>query len=112
MANRRRGETAATIAGRRYTLCLTLGGLAELEDQFGAGGLATLGDRFGARGFSASDLVTLLRIGLAGGGCPVPEAEIRAWPAAHLPDTVAAVAALLRAAFGDDDPDPSVPQDP
>jgi hypothetical protein len=35
MPNRCRGEAAVTFGGERYTLCLTLGALAELEDAFG-----------------------------------------------------------------------------
>lgn len=109
MANRRRGEVAATIAGRSYTLCLTLGALAELEDAFGVGDLAALAERFGRGRLSAADLTTLVRIGLAGGGCAVPEEEIRSWPAACLPEVAAAAAGLLAATFGDADPNPPEP---
>lgn len=112
MANRRRGEIAATIAGRPYTLCLTLGSLAELEDAFGVGDLAALGDRFGGGRLSAYDLATLLRIGLTGGGCPVTADEIRAWPAACLPEMVAAAAELLAATFGEPSANPPGPQAP
>ncbi|TXM55641.1 GTA-gp10 family protein, partial [Methylobacterium sp. WL120] len=40
MANRRRGEVPLDLGGTRYTLCLTLGALAELEDALQAGDLA------------------------------------------------------------------------
>ena len=40
--NRRRGEVAARIDGKDYTLCLTLGALAELEDAFADAGVAYL----------------------------------------------------------------------
>lgn len=40
MTNRRRGEVAVELGGKRYTLCLTLGALAELEEAFGAGDLS------------------------------------------------------------------------
>lgn len=113
MANKRRGEVAATIAGRPYTLCLTLGALAELEDAFGVGDLSALSERFGRGRLSATDLMTLVRIGLGGGGCPVRDDEIRSWPAACLPEVAAAAAALLAATFGDLDPNPPAPpQDP
>ncbi|MBN9013699.1 MAG: gene transfer agent family protein, partial [Rhizobiales bacterium] len=37
MPNRYRGEIDAELGGRRRTLVLTLGALAELEASFGAG---------------------------------------------------------------------------
>lgn len=35
MANKQRGETKITIAGKEYPMRLTLGALAELEDELG-----------------------------------------------------------------------------
>ena len=35
MANRHRGEIEAELGGQRYTLCLTLGALAEIEHAYG-----------------------------------------------------------------------------
>ena len=46
MPNRHRGEIEAELGGRRYTLCLTLGALAELEAAFGAEDLVALAERF------------------------------------------------------------------
>ena len=111
MPNRRRSEVAATIAGRRYTLCLTLGALAELEEAFGVGDLSALGERFGSGRLAAADLVKLLGAGLRGGGETVPDEEIRAWPAAALPEIGAAAAALLAATFGEPPPNPPAPQE-
>ena len=51
MANRQRGEIEAVLDGRTWTLCLTLGALAELEAALGAGDLLELAKRRrGARG--------------------------------------------------------------
>ncbi len=36
MANKHRGEISAQFDGKPYTLCLTLGALAQLEDIFQA----------------------------------------------------------------------------
>lgn len=36
MANKHRGEVTARLDGKDYTLCLTLGALAEMEQAFGA----------------------------------------------------------------------------
>jgi hypothetical protein len=68
MANRYRGEIDAVLDGRRYTLCLTLGALAELEAAFQADDLAALADRFGAGRLSARDAATIVAAGLRGGG--------------------------------------------
>lgn len=112
MANRRRGEVAAIIAGERWTLCLTLGGLAELEDAFGVSDLSRLGERFSAGRLSSRDLATLLAIALRGGGHPVTDAALRDWPASSLPEMAEAAAALLSATFGETaPPDPTRPQE-
>jgi hypothetical protein len=109
MANRRRGEIAATIAGRAYTLCLTLGALAELEHAFAVDDLGALGARFGEGRLSADDLVRIVGAGLRGGGHDVPDGVIRTWPGACLPEMAAAAAALLAATFGDDPQNPPEP---
>lgn len=109
MANRRRGEVEATIAGRNYTLCLTLGSLAELEQAFGVADLSALSERFGQGKLCANDLVKLLSAGLRGGGNPIPDEEVRTWPVAgSLAEIGAAVAALLEATFGEPPPNPLV----
>ena len=111
MANRRRGEIAATIGGRPYTLCLTLGALAELESAFGVDDLAALGQRFGAGRLGADDLVKLAGAGLRGGGQPIVDEDIRTWPSACLPELAAALAELLSVTFGDPPANPQGPQE-
>lgn len=110
MANKRRGEIAATLDGRPYMLCLTLGGLAELEDAFAVSDLTSLGERFSSGRLSAADLVKLVGAGLRGGGHPVSNNEVRSWPAAAVPEMAAAVAALLGETFGDAPANPPGPQ--
>ncbi|WP_238256613.1 gene transfer agent family protein, partial [Methylorubrum podarium] len=67
MANRRRGEVPLTLGAERYTLCLTLGALAELEDALGAGDLAGLAERFADGRLAARDVIALLGAALRGG---------------------------------------------
>lgn len=112
MPNRRRGEVAVEIGGRGFTLCLTLGGLAELEDALGAGDLPDLAQRFAAGRLRAREIVALLGIGLRGGGQPLSDAEVAALPiAGSLDGVLAALGAMLAAAFGDDPPNPPPPQE-
>ena len=66
MANRRRGEVALQLGDKRYTLCLTLGALAELEEAFGVEDLMALAERFGTGRLSSRDLLTLLAVALRG----------------------------------------------
>ena len=107
MANSRRGEVDATIAGRRYTLCLTLGSLAELEHAFAVDDLGALASRFGQGRLSAEDLIRILGSGLRGGGEPISDDEVRAIPlAGSLGEIADAVASLIEATFG------SAPADP
>jgi hypothetical protein len=101
MANPRRGEVAAEIGGRRLTLCLTLGALAELEAAFGVDDLQALGERFAAGQLASRDLVRLLGAGVRGGGTALSDDEIAALPLeGGLPAVAAAVAEMLALAFG------------
>lgn len=46
MANKARGETVLPIDGKNYVLCMTLGALAQIEDEFGIEDLSQLGELF------------------------------------------------------------------
>lgn len=65
-ANGARGEVVARLAGLDRRLCLTLGGLAEMETVMGCDGLAALAERM--RALSARDLSVVLAALLRGGG--------------------------------------------
>lgn len=67
-ANPWAGEVALVLDGERQVLRLTLGALAELEDQTGASGLVELIGRFESGTFRAGDVIALLIAGLRGGG--------------------------------------------
>lgn len=101
MPNRHRGEIAAELGGRTYTLCLTLGALAELEAAFGVDGLVGLAERFEAGRFSARDAVRIIGAGLRGAGHQLSDEEVAALPS---PDGAAGyvriLAELLAVTFG------------
>ena len=101
MANRRRGEVALQLGDTRYTLCLTLGALAELEDAFGVQDLNALTERFGTGRLSSRDLLALLGVALRGGGQPFSDAEVANLPLHEgIEPVAAALADLLVATFG------------
>ena len=113
MPNPRRGEVALTIGSARYTLCLTLGALAELEHAFGVDDLAALTGRFASGRLSSRDLLILLGAGLRGGGHPLSDGEVAALPLADgLAPVAQAVADLLVATFGGAPENPPWPQTP
>jgi hypothetical protein len=114
MANRRRGEVALQLGHTRYTLCLTLGALAELEDAFGVQDLTALAERFGTGRLSSRDLLTLLAVALRGGGQPVSDAEVANLPLHDgIEPVAAALADLLLMTFGGDaTPNPPSSQEP
>lgn len=102
MANAMRGEIEASVGGKRRTLCLTLGALAELETRMQAADLNGLAERFEAGRVSARDLVAILGAGLRGGGNAISDEDLMAMPieggltgAAHI------ASALLAATFGE-----------
>lgn len=68
MVNRHRGEIAAKLDGREWTLCLTLGALAELEAAFEAEDLQSLATRFSSGQMKARDLSRVITAGLRGAG--------------------------------------------
>jgi hypothetical protein len=75
-ANRHRGEIAARIDGREWTLCLTLGALAELESEFGADDLGALAQRLGSGRLTARQMTAIIAAGLRGGGHDICETEV------------------------------------
>ncbi len=67
-ANRHRGEIEAVIDGETRLLCLTLGGLAQMEVEFGAENLGELVERFSQGKWTARQLSAVIAAGLRGGG--------------------------------------------
>lgn len=78
MANPARGEIEAELDGRRYTLVLTLGALAELEQGYGEADLLGLAERFTKGRLSARDAVRILGAGLRGAGHDVDDRAVAA----------------------------------
>lgn len=76
--NHRRGEICATLDGRDYRLCLTLGALAELESAFEANDLGALVERFSTGRLSAGDMAKIIGAGLRGGGNAVCDSDVLA----------------------------------
>jgi len=101
MVNSHRGEIEAVLGGVPYTLCLTLGALAELEHAFGETDMLALAERFQTGRISASDAHKIICAGLRGAGHEVSEDEVAKLPvpggAAGFVDIVAR---LLNATFG------------
>jgi hypothetical protein len=101
MANPHRGEVDCQIGGRRLTLCLTLGALAEIEDAFGADGLAALAARLQSANLSARDLCRILAAAARGGGSPVTADELAGLPLTDgLTPLLDAVLQLFERTFG------------
>lgn len=103
MANRQRGEIEATLDGRKWILCLTLGALAELETALGAGDLMELAKRFEAGRLSSADAIRVIGAGLRGAGNDIDDAAVAGMRAeGGAAGYVAIVAELLAATFGVD----------
>ncbi len=101
LVNARRGEVTAKLDGKEYRLCLTLGGLAELETALGAGDLVTLGERFSTGRLSAKDMIAVIAAGLRGAGHALDEGDVAAMQVAGgLAEYARIVADLLLATFG------------
>ena len=104
MANRYRGEIEAELDGRRYTLCLTLGALAELEAAFGDEDMLSLAGRFSAGRLSARDAIRVVGAGLRGAGNTIADEDVaRMSCSGGAAGFVTVVAELLAATFGGDE---------
>jgi hypothetical protein len=101
MPNHHRGEIAADIGGRKRTLVLTLGALAELEAAFGEGDLVALAERFAKGRMSARDLIRIIGAGLRGAGESVTDDEVARMASAGGAEGYVRIAAdLIEATFG------------
>ena len=75
MVNRRRGEVAIELDGEQYTLCLTLGALAELEQTMGLDNIGALAHRFSQGKVRSGDLIKILGAALRAGGADISDEE-------------------------------------
>jgi Phage tail tube protein, GTA-gp10 len=101
MANRRRGEVGLELGGERYTLCLTLGALAEMEEAFAVDDLQALAARFAGGRLSGRDLIKLLAVALRGGGHDLGDTDVAALPLdGGIEPVVAALTECLLITFG------------
>ena len=100
MANLHRGEIEAELGGKTYTLCLTLGALAEIECAYGGEDLIAIAERFEKGRIGASDAIRVLGAGLRGAGNAVTNDEVAAMTVAGgATGYLAIVARLLTATF-------------
>ena len=76
MANSHRGEIDAVLDGQTYTLCLTLGALAELEKHFGQTDLTGLVNFFQNGKLSSEDATYIISAGLKGMGNDISADEV------------------------------------
>ncbi len=97
MANPWTGEVALVIDGEQRVLRLTLGALAELEQELGAGSLVELVERFEGGGFSSRDVLALIVAGLRGGGAKITRDDLLSAEIEGGPMAAARVAAQLLA---------------
>lgn len=97
MANPWAGEVALVLDGERHLAKLTLGALAELEDQLATGSLVELVERFETGGFSARDVLAVVAAGLRGCGWQGQVGDLLRVEIAGGPMEAAAVAGRLLA---------------
>lgn len=83
MANVVRGEITAEMNGKTWTLCLTLGALANLENALEVNDLSMLTEKFSSGKLSSADLLKIIHAGLMGGGHTLSETEVAGMKAAN-----------------------------
>ncbi len=101
--NGKRGEIIATLGGREWRMCLTLGALAELEETLDEPDLVALAERFERGRMSARELVAIIGAGMRGAGHDIGNDEVAALAAEKgVRDYVDTAVRLLAAAFPQD----------
>lgn len=101
MPNPWAGEVSIAINGIPHVCKLTLGALAELEDQLGDDTLLALVQRFESGAFASRDVMALVVAGLRGGGWTGTAQDLLTAEIEDGPVGAARVAAqLLARAFG------------
>lgn len=76
MANHHRGEIEAELSGRTFTLCLTLGALAEIEHAYGGADFIAIAERFESGRIGATDALRVIGAGLRGAGNSISNEEL------------------------------------
>ncbi len=100
MANRHRGEIEAELGGQNYTLVLTLGALAEIEDAYGGEDMIAIAERFESGRIKASDAILMIGAGLRGAGTKLTNEDVaRLSVAGGAAGFLRIVADLLKATF-------------
>jgi hypothetical protein len=100
MANPWAGEVEVRLNGEVRIAKLTLGALAELEQELGEPSLMALVERFEGQRFSSRDVLALIVAGLRGGGWTGSAADLMQAEIAGGPVGAARIAAeLLARAF-------------
>ena len=100
MANRHRGEIEAELGGQKYTLVLTLGALAEIEDAYGGEDMIAIAERFESGRIKASDAIKVIGAGLRGAGATLTNEDVaRLSVAGGAAGFLRIVADLLKATF-------------
>lgn len=100
MANPWAGEVEVRLNGEVRIAKLTLGALAELEQELGEPSLMALVERFEGQRFSSRDVLALIVAGLRGGGWTGRAADLMQAEIAGGPVGAARIAAeLLARAF-------------
>ena len=100
MTNPWTGEVALTIDGEQRVLKLTLGSLAQLEEELQTGTMIDLIERFEGGKISARDVMALIVAGLRGAGWNGTNADLMAADIVGGPvKATQAAGELLRRAF-------------
>lgn len=100
MVNRHRGEIEAELGGQKYTLCLTLGALAEIEHAYGGEDLIGIAERFETGRVKATDAICVIGAGLRGAGTEIDNQDVaKLSVAGGAAGYLRIVADLLRATF-------------
>ena len=95
MVNPYAGEVAVTLNGKEHTMKLTLGALAELENELEGGSFVDLVERFESGQFYPRDVLALIVAGLRGGGWVGSTVDLIAADISENPIEASRLAALL-----------------
>lgn len=74
--NRQRGDATLTVGDKKYTLRLTLGAMADIEDALGVP-ISKIGEKMQEP--SIKDLISVVKAFIHAGGSEITDEEMRGW---------------------------------
>ena len=104
MANKARGEQTVKVNGKEYTLCMTLGALADLEDNLNIKSIDKLGEKFSSQPRAKDIIILLTALARGGGHDDITDSTFRNVTIPEMKEIMSKIQGVMGAATEDEKP--------